>query len=71
VIGKHCLVGAGALITERKRFPDRALIIGKPGKVARELTDAELREIAKGVADYVQKIARYRMGLASLSREAS
>jgi carbonic anhydrase/acetyltransferase-like protein (isoleucine patch superfamily) len=71
VIGKHCLVGAGALITERKRFPDRALIIGRPAKVARELTDAELREVAKGVADYVQKIARYRMGLASLSGDAS
>jgi carbonic anhydrase/acetyltransferase-like protein (isoleucine patch superfamily) len=70
VIGKQCLVGAGALITERKIFPDRSLIIGKPGKMVRELTDRELLEIARGVADYVQKIARYRMGLAALSGDA-
>ena len=28
VIGKFCIVGAGALITERKEFPDRSVIIG-------------------------------------------
>jgi carbonic anhydrase/acetyltransferase-like protein (isoleucine patch superfamily) len=28
VIGRDCIVGAGALITERKQFPDRSMIIG-------------------------------------------
>jgi carbonic anhydrase/acetyltransferase-like protein (isoleucine patch superfamily) len=39
VIGKNCLVGAGAIVTERKSFPDRSLILGAPAKLARELTD--------------------------------
>src|SRR5215471_12412713 len=28
VIGKQCLVGAGAVVTERKSFPDRSVIFG-------------------------------------------
>src|SRR5690606_15281542 len=43
VIGKYCLVGAGALITERKQFPDGSLIIGAPARRVRDLTEAELR----------------------------
>ena len=36
VIGRECLVGAGALVTEGKSFPDGTLIIGAPAKVARD-----------------------------------
>ena len=38
-IGENSLVGAHALVTERKHFPARSLIIGAPAKVVRELTD--------------------------------
>ena len=33
-IGRNCLVGAGALVTEGKEFPDGSLIVGAPAKVA-------------------------------------
>jgi carbonic anhydrase/acetyltransferase-like protein (isoleucine patch superfamily) len=42
VIGRHCIVGAQALITENKRFPERSVVEGVPGKVVREVTDAEV-----------------------------
>ena len=42
-IGKHCLIGANALITEGKEIPDRSLVVGSPGKVVRQLTDEEVR----------------------------
>ena len=29
---KNCLVGAGALVTEGKVFPDNSLILGSPAK---------------------------------------
>ena len=60
VIGKHCLIGANTLITERKTFPQRSMILGSPGKVIRELSDEEVENL-RGYADlYVKKIALYR-----------
>ncbi len=64
VIGKYCLVGAGALVTERKQFPDRSLIIGAPARRIRELTDAELRMLEASAEHYVEQGKRYRRELA-------
>jgi len=63
VIGKYCLVGAGALITERKTFPDRSLIIGAPARRARELTDAECRGLEDSAANYAERGRQYRREL--------
>ena len=38
-IGKNCIIGAKALITENKVIPDNSLVIGSPGKVIREVTE--------------------------------
>lgn len=67
-IGEHCLVGAGAIVTERKRFPDRSLILGAPAKVVRELTDEEIAQILAAAASYVRRAARFRSGLELISR---
>lgn len=37
-IGKGCLVGAGAVVTEDKDFPDHSLILGAPAKVVRTVS---------------------------------
>ncbi len=55
VIGKDCLIGAGAIITEGKVFPDRSLIVGAPAKVHRELADHELEGMRANVDAYVQR----------------
>jgi len=60
VIGKHCLVGAGSIVTERKTFPDRTLIIGSPAKALRELTDAEVANLVSASAAYVVRGALFR-----------
>jgi len=60
VIGKQCLVGAGAIVTERKTFPDRMLIIGAPAKAMRELTDAEVANLASAAAGYVSRGGLFR-----------
>ena len=36
-IGDNCLVGAGALITEGKTFPDGSLIVGAPARAVRPI----------------------------------
>jgi carbonic anhydrase/acetyltransferase-like protein (isoleucine patch superfamily) len=63
VIGRYCIVGAGALITERKEFPDRSLIIGAPAKRVREVTDEEMQMLIASAAHYAEHGRRYRAEL--------
>ena len=51
-----CVVAAGTLLTEDTRIPARSLVMGRPGKVKRELTDMEVAEIRWYADNYV----RYR-----------
>ncbi len=62
-IGKNCIVGAHALIPEGKEIPDNSLVIGAPGRVAREL-DAASEDMLKLSADsYVKNWQRFKAGL--------
>lgn len=63
-IGRYCIIGAGALITERKQFPDRSLIIGVPAKRVREVTDEEAEMLEHSAAHYAELGRRYRAELA-------
>lgn len=62
-IGKQCIVGAGALVTEGKRFPDRSLLIGAPARRLRDVRDEEIADLEKIVANYVARGKRYRVVL--------
>ena len=48
-----CVVAAGTLLTEDTRIPARSLVMGRPGKVKRELTDMEIAEIRWYADNYV------------------
>ena len=62
-IGRGVLVGAGALVTEGKEIPDGVLVVGRPGKVVRSLTPAEIDGLRKSAAGYRANMARFRAGL--------
>ncbi|MEP7057744.1 MAG: gamma carbonic anhydrase family protein [Caldimonas sp.] len=62
-IGRHCLVGAGALVTEGKEFPDGSLIVGRPAKVVRQLTDEQIAGLKRTAAHYVANALRFKAGL--------
>ncbi len=66
VIGKNCLVGAGALVTEGKHFPDNSLIIGSPAKVARILTEEEIKLFHKNTENYVSRAKLFQSQLVRL-----
>ena len=66
-IGRHCLVGAGSLVTEGKAFPDGSLIVGRPAKVVRALTEEEIGEIEKIAAHYVENARRFAAGFVRIS----
>ena len=55
VLGRYCIVGANALITERKTFPDRSLIVGVPAKRVRDVTDEEIAMLEASAAHYIEK----------------
>jgi carbonic anhydrase/acetyltransferase-like protein (isoleucine patch superfamily) len=59
VIGQYCLVAAGAIVTERKTFPDRSLIMGAPAKVVRELTDADVEMLRRASETYIKRRGFY------------
>ncbi len=63
VIGKNCLVGAGAIVTEGKTFPDRSLILGAPAKVVRELSDEDIARIRSTAEGYVQRQRLFKQSL--------
>lgn len=65
-VGQNCLIGAHALITEGKEFPDGMLIVGAPARAIRPLTPQELERIAGNRQRYIERAKRYRAGLRSL-----
>ena len=62
-VRKGCVVGAGAIITENKDFPEKSLIIGAPAKAVRTLTDAQIADLTSGAARYVENGKRFKAGL--------
>ena len=52
-IGHDSIVAAGTLVTEETRIPARSLVMGRPGKVKRALTDEEVASILDYSARYV------------------
>lgn len=60
VVGAGSLVAAGAVVLEGTEVPPGSLVAGIPGKVKREVTDAERERIRSGVETYVTRARRYR-----------
>lgn len=52
VIGRECLIAAGAVVREGAVIPDGSLVAGVPGKVRRELTEAERAGIRRNAEVY-------------------
>jgi carbonic anhydrase/acetyltransferase-like protein (isoleucine patch superfamily) len=63
VVGRNCLIGAGALVTEGKVIPDNSLVLGRPGKVVRELTAEDIARNHANTANYVRRGAAYQSQL--------
>lgn len=62
-IGENCLIGAKALVAESKVIPPRSLVLGAPGKVVRQLSDADVAMLGEFCQQYVDRARQYRAGL--------
>ena len=66
-VGRFCIIGAGALVTEDKDIPDYSLVVGAPAKVIRQLDPAETEaRLLKSATHYRAAAARMARGLTLL-----
>jgi carbonic anhydrase/acetyltransferase-like protein (isoleucine patch superfamily) len=57
-IGRDSIVAAGSLVTQRKEFPPRSLIMGSPARLVRELVDEEIEAMVTVAADAYYEVAK-------------
>jgi carbonic anhydrase/acetyltransferase-like protein (isoleucine patch superfamily) len=63
-IGRYCIIGAGALITEGKEIPDYSLVVGTPAKIIRTLEPADTEtRLLKSASHYRSAAQRMAAGL--------
>ena len=65
-IGTGSLIGASALVSEGKDIPDRVLVMGAPGRVVREIDEAQYQGLLDSAARYQANGAHFRAGLKRL-----
>jgi len=59
VIGEGSLVAAGAVVTQDKSIPPRSLVAGIPGKVLRQMSEEELKDLRSHARHYADLAATY------------
>jgi len=59
-IASDTILGARALVSERKEIPSRSLVLGIPGKIVRELSDEEVGHIMHSADTYRALAQSYR-----------
>ncbi len=56
----HSIIGANALVTEKKEIPEGTLAVGMPAKVVRNLTGEEKKFIKENALHYVENAKEYK-----------
>jgi carbonic anhydrase/acetyltransferase-like protein (isoleucine patch superfamily) len=67
-IGRGCLVGANALVTEGKVFEAGKLVLGSPARAVRDLSTAQSQDMEQSALRYVANARRYAAGLQRIDR---
>jgi carbonic anhydrase/acetyltransferase-like protein (isoleucine patch superfamily) len=58
-IGAYSIIGAGALVPEGAIIPEGSVVLGVPGKVRRQVTDAEREAMRWRASHYVARARSY------------
>ena len=66
-IGKNCLIGAKALITEGQVIPDNSLVMGAPAKVVKTLTDEQAAMLKMSALHYAERCQKFKTGLTEIA----
>lgn len=60
-VGPETIIGANALVSERKQIPGGNLIVGLPAKVARPLNEAERASLVESADRYYKNATQHRI----------
>jgi carbonic anhydrase/acetyltransferase-like protein (isoleucine patch superfamily) len=60
-VGAGSLIAAGAVVLAGVVVPAGVLVAGVPGRIVRDLTDAEREELEQTAVGYVERAGRHRM----------
>jgi carbonic anhydrase/acetyltransferase-like protein (isoleucine patch superfamily) len=66
VVGEGSFIAAGALVTPGTILPARSFVIGRPGKVVRQVDDALYAWLAESAANYVRYAREFHVGCKKL-----
>ncbi len=58
-IGKNCIIGAHALVTQGMEIPDNSLVLGVPAKIVRATTEQEIERNKVNAQIYVDRGKQY------------
>ena len=61
-VGRHSIIAAGAVLAEGQQVPEGVLVAGVPGKVRRDLSEAERAAIEDNAATYIALSQLHRRG---------
>lgn len=61
-IGKNCIIGACALVTEGMQIPDNSLVVGVPAKVVRHISEQQAIGLKMSALHYVEMAQRHERG---------
>lgn len=62
IIGDHCLIAAGSIIPPGKNIPPRSMVMGQPGKIVKELSDVEAKNLEHHAEKYHKLALRHQGG---------
>lgn len=60
VVGDECIIAAGAVVTPRKKVPNRQLWAGSPARYVRDVTDDDVLMLKISAEKYVDLARDYR-----------
>ena len=59
IIGSNCIIGAGTLITQDTKIPDNSIVLGRPGKISKQISQSDLEYINSNAKAYVALKNKY------------
>jgi carbonic anhydrase/acetyltransferase-like protein (isoleucine patch superfamily) len=60
VVGDDVVIGAGSLVTPRMQIPPMSMVMGRPARVIRPLTEADVAWVQASVLAYVEAGKTFR-----------
>lgn len=60
VIPKNCILGAGSLVLEGAKYEEGTLIVGRPAKIVRKLTENEIASLQESAKHYLRVSSWYK-----------